>query len=41
MICAGDFDRKPQQSSARQAAYDAWHAEREVDVSKIPTLEQA
>src|SRR3954468_18705759 len=24
-----------------QAAYDAWHAEREVDVSKIPTLEQA
>ena len=23
-----------------QAAYDAWHAEREVDVSKIPTLEQ-
>jgi addiction module HigA family antidote len=26
---------------ALQAAYDAWHAEREVDVSKIPTLEQA
>ena len=24
-----------------QAAYDAWHAAREVDVSKIPTLEQA
>ena len=24
-----------------QAAYDAWHAEREVDVSKIPALEQA
>ena len=24
-----------------QAAHDAWHAEREVDVSKIPTLEQA
>jgi addiction module HigA family antidote len=24
-----------------QAAYHAWHAEREVDVSKIPTLEQA
>src|SRR3981081_3182121 len=24
-----------------QAAYDAWHAEREVDVSGIPTLEQA
>jgi addiction module HigA family antidote len=24
-----------------RAAYDAWHAEREVDVSKIPTLEQA
>ncbi|MEA2891123.1 MAG: antitoxin HigA [Bradyrhizobium sp.] len=23
-----------------QAAYDAWHAEREVDVSRIPTLEQ-
>jgi plasmid maintenance system antidote protein VapI len=23
-----------------QAAHDAWHAEREVDVSKIPTLEQ-
>ncbi|WP_455480073.1 HigA family addiction module antitoxin [Bartonella sp. B23] len=21
-----------------QAAYDAWHAEREIDVSKIPTL---
>ena len=24
-----------------QAAYDAWHAEREVDVSTIPTLEAA
>ena len=24
-----------------QAAYDTWHAEREVDVSGIPTLEQA
>jgi addiction module HigA family antidote len=24
-----------------QAAHDAWHAEREVDVSRIPTLEQA
>ncbi len=24
-----------------QAAYDAWHAEREVDVSAIPTLEVA
>lgn len=24
-----------------QAAYDAWHAEREVDVSKIKTLEPA
>lgn len=24
-----------------QAAYDTWHAEREVDVSKIPTLEVA
>jgi addiction module HigA family antidote len=24
-----------------QAAYDAWHAEREVDVSKIPTLHAA
>lgn len=24
-----------------QATYDAWHAEREVDVSKIPTLERA
>src|ERR1700709_2363941 len=24
-----------------QAAYDAWHAEREVDVSKIPVLEVA
>lgn len=24
-----------------QTAYDAWHAEREVDVSKIPTLEHA
>jgi addiction module HigA family antidote len=24
-----------------QAAYDAWHAEREVDVSAIPTLEKA
>ena len=24
-----------------QAAYDAWHAEREVDVSNIPTLEVA
>lgn len=24
-----------------QAAYDAWHAEREVDVSGIPTLEAA
>jgi antitoxin HigA-1 len=24
-----------------QASYDAWHAEREVDVSHIPTLEQA
>jgi len=24
-----------------QAAYDTWHAEREVDVSAIPTLEMA
>ena len=24
-----------------QAAYDAWHAEREVDTSSIPTLEAA
>lgn len=24
-----------------QAAYDAWHAEREVDVSAIPTLDAA
>jgi antitoxin HigA-1 len=24
-----------------QAAYDAWHADREVDVSKIPTLKVA
>ncbi len=24
-----------------QAAYDAWHAEREVDVSRIPTLSAA
>jgi len=24
-----------------QAAYDAWHAEREVDVSNIPTLKAA
>ena len=24
-----------------QASYDAWHAERDVDVSHIPTLEQA
>lgn len=24
-----------------QASYDAWHAEREVDVSAIPTLETA
>jgi len=24
-----------------QAAYDAWHAERDVDVSKIPTLHAA
>jgi addiction module HigA family antidote len=24
-----------------QAAYDAWHAEREVDVTKIPTLKVA
>jgi len=24
-----------------QAAYDAWHAEREVDVSKIPTIKAA
>jgi antitoxin HigA-1 len=24
-----------------QASYDAWHAEREVDVSKIPTLSKA
>ena len=24
-----------------QAAYDAWHAEREVDVSKVPVLEPA
>jgi addiction module HigA family antidote len=24
-----------------QAAHDAWHAEREVDLSKIPTLEAA
>jgi len=24
-----------------QAAYDTWHAEREVDVSSIPTLEMA
>jgi addiction module HigA family antidote len=24
-----------------QAAYDAWHAEREVDVSRIPTLRAA
>lgn len=24
-----------------QAAYDAWHAERDVDVSKIPTLSAA
>ncbi|PRD51063.1 HigA family addiction module antitoxin [Phyllobacterium myrsinacearum] len=24
-----------------QAAYDAWHAEREVDVSKIPTIRAA
>lgn len=24
-----------------QAAYDAWHAEREVDLSKIPTLRAA
>jgi addiction module HigA family antidote len=24
-----------------QAAHDAWHAEREVDVSAIPTLEKA
>ena len=24
-----------------QAAYDAWHAEREVDVSNIPRLERA
>ena len=24
-----------------QAAYDTWHAEREVDVSAIPTLERA
>ena len=24
-----------------QAAYDTWHAEREVDVSKIPTIEAA
>ena len=24
-----------------QAAFDAWHAEREVDVSAIPTLEKA
>jgi antitoxin HigA-1 len=24
-----------------QAAYDAWHAEREVDVSRIPTIKAA
>lgn len=24
-----------------QAAYDAWHAEREVDVSNVPTLQRA
>lgn len=24
-----------------QAAYDTWHAEREIDVSKIPTLQAA
>lgn len=26
---------------AMQAAYDAWHAEREIDVSHIPTLKAA
>ncbi|MDX3971194.1 MAG: HigA family addiction module antitoxin [Bradyrhizobium sp.] len=35
------FGGSPESWLRLQAAYDAWHAEREVDVSKIKTLEVA
>lgn len=35
------FGGSPASWLRMQAAYDAWHAEREVDVSKIPTIEAA
>lgn len=35
------FGGSPESWLRMQASYDAWHAEREVDVSKIRTLEPA
>ena len=35
------FGNGPQLWLNMQAAYDTWHAEREVDVSKIPTIKAA
>ncbi len=35
------FGGSPESWLRMQAAYDAWHAEREVDVRKIPTLKVA
>ena len=44
ILTLGDYDPATKTGPAiwlrLQAAHDAWHAEREVDVSKIPTLEQ-
>lgn len=35
------FGGSPESWLRMQASHDAWHAERSVDVSKIPTLQEA
>ncbi len=35
------FGGNPQSWMRMQVAFDTWHAEREVDVSDIPTLDAA
>lgn len=35
------FGNGPDLWTRMQAAYDTWHAEREIDVSKIPTIRAA
>jgi antitoxin HigA-1 len=41
MRIAKAFGGSPESWLRMQAAYDTWHAEREVDVSRIPTLRVA